>query len=198
MSTPAIYERIYAAAEPYWNTRENHVHVPAAYLICQELLESYPEADEAIVLPAILLHDVGYMEVPEDEQLQGLAGAPTGWRPEVTRRHEIAGARIAGEILGDLGYDPERTARIQEIIDGHDSRLEVLSIEDAIVKDADKVWRFTEDGITISARWMSRPLDEFTFYIESKIDEWMLTEAGKAMAHQTLVESRVALGLSGD
>jgi HD superfamily phosphodiesterase len=190
----AAYEEIYAAAEPYWQTRENHVHVPAAYEICKELLAAFPEADEAIVLPAILLHDVGYMEVPEDEQLQGLAGAPTGWSPDVTRRHEIAGARIAGEILRDVGYDAERTRRIQEIVDGHDSRSEALSLEDAIVKDADKVWRFTEDGIRISAGWMEKPHDEFMDYIEARIDEWLLTEPGKAMAHETLARSRTALG----
>ncbi len=193
MSGTDVYERIYAAAEPYWQTRDNDVHVPGAYALCKELLASYPEADEAVVLPAILLHDVGYSEVPEDEQLKGLAGAPIGWDPEVTRRHEIAGARIAGELLRGLGYDEEKTRRIQEIIDGHDSRREALSLEDAIVKDADKLWRFTEDGIRISSDWMARSLEDFMAYVESKIDEWMLTDAGKRLAHETLARSREAL-----
>jgi HD superfamily phosphodiesterase len=196
MSPTAIYDRIYAAAEPYWQTRENDVHVPGAYALCKELLASYPEADEAIVLPAILLHDVGYSEVPEDEQLKGLAGAPVGWDPEVTRRHEVAGARIAGELLSELGYDEEKTRRIQEIIDGHDSRSEALSLEDAIVKDADKLWRFTEDGIRTSCAWMSRTPAEFMSYVESKIEEWMLTDAGKRLALETLARSRVAFGIS--
>jgi hypothetical protein len=140
---------------------------------------------------------VGYAEVPEDEQLQGLAGAPIGWKPDVTRRHEIAGARIAGEILHELCYDPERSARIQEIVDGHDSRAQAISLEDAIVKDADKLWRFTENGIRISAGWMSMPHEEFVGFLESRIDEWMLTEPAKAMARTTLARSRVALELPG-
>ena len=149
MRIEELTERIYAAAQPYWNTRENHVHVPESYELCKELLRSFPEADAGVVLPAILLHDVGYVEVPEDEQLKGLAGAPIGWEPDITRRHEVAGARIAGTLLRELGYDEERTALIQEIIDGHDSRSEAISLEDAIVKDADKLWRYSESGVRI-------------------------------------------------
>jgi HD superfamily phosphodiesterase len=192
--TGDVYDRIYATAAPYWNTRENHIHVPEAYALCRELLRSIPDADESIVLPAILLHDVGYHEVPEDEQLKGLAGAPIGWDPEITRRHEIAGARIAGELLRGVGYDEVRIARIQEIIDGHDSRTEALSIEDAVVKDADKLWRFTENGVRISSAWMSRSHEDFMAYVESRIEEWMLTDAGKRLARETLARSREALG----
>jgi hypothetical protein len=134
--------------------------------------------------------------VPEDEQLKGLAGAPVGWDPDVTRRHEIAGARIAGELLRALDYDEERTQRIQEIIDGHDSRAEALGLEDAIVKDADKLWRFTEDGIRISSAWMKRSYEEFTAYVEGKIDSWMLTDAGRRLAHETLARSRESLRIA--
>ena len=90
------------------------------------------------MLPAILLHDCGYFLVPEEDHLKGLAGAPIGWEADVTRRHEIEGARLAGEILGRVGYDRRRTELVQEIVDGHDSRAEALSLEDALVKDADK------------------------------------------------------------
>ena len=134
-------EQIYTLAEPYWQTRSNEVHVPGAYALAQRLLEAHPEADADIVLPAVLLHDCGYLLVPEEDHLKGLAGAPVGWEPDITRRHEIEGARIAGEILDQVGYDPVRIALIQEIIDGHDSRTSAVSLEDAIVKDADKLWR---------------------------------------------------------
>jgi HD superfamily phosphodiesterase len=192
--TEDFTERIYAAARPYWNTRENHVHVPEAYELCKELLRSFPEADSGVVLPAILLHDVGYVEVPEDEQLRGLAGAPIGWEPDITRRHEVAGARIAGELLRELGYDEERTALIEEIIDGHDSRAEAISLEDAIVKDADKLWRYSESGVRICSPWMGRSHTEFLNFVESRIDDWMLTEPGRRLARETLARTRVAVG----
>lgn len=37
--------------------------------------------------------------------------------------------------------------RAVAIIDGHDSRREALSLEDAVVKDADKLWRVTPHGL---------------------------------------------------
>ena len=193
LSATDVYDRIYAAAEPYWSTRSNHIHVPEAYALCKQFLTSFPEADEGIVLPAILLHDVGYFEVPEDDHMKGLAGAPVGWDPDITRRHEIAGARIATEILRGVGYDEEKTRHIVEIVDGHDSRPEPVSVEDAIVKDADKLWRFTENGVQITSGWMERSHGDFLDYVESKIDEWMLTEPGRELAHEILASTRAAL-----
>ena len=185
-------EQIYTLAEPYWQTRSNEVHVPGAYALAQRLLEAHPEADADIVLPAVLLHDCGYLLVPEEDHLKGLAGAPVGWEPDITRRHEIEGARIAGEILDQVGYDPVRIALIQEIIDGHDSRTEALSLEDALMKDADKLWRYTESGVRICSGWMARTPEDFMDFVESRIDDWLLTDAGRALARETLAESRCA------
>jgi HD superfamily phosphodiesterase len=185
-------EQIYALAEPYWQTRSNEVHVPGAYALAQRLLDAHPDADADVVLPAILLHDCGYFLVPEEDHLKGLAGAPVGWEPDITRLHEIEGARIAGEILGEVGYDPGRTARIQEIVDGHDSRTEALSLEDALVKDADKLWRYTESGVRICSGWMNRTPEDFMDFVESRIDSWLLTDAGRELARETLAESRCA------
>jgi HD superfamily phosphodiesterase len=186
-------DRIRELAEPYWQTRSNEIHVPEAYALARRLLESHPEADAAIVLPAILLHDCGYVLVPEEDHLKGLAGAPIGWEAEITRRHEIEGARLAGEILREVGYDPERTARIQEIVDGHDSRPEALSLEDALVKDADKLWRFTESGVRIAHVWMDRTPEAFMAYVESKIDVWLFTDTARRLARELLEASRGAL-----
>jgi len=192
--TAEVYDRIYAAAEPYWTVRATDVHTPISYAFAKELLRSFPDADAGIVLPAILFHDVGYGDVPEDDRVRGLVGAPVGWDPELTRRHEIAGARIAGEVLRDLGYDEERTRRVQEIIDGHDSREQAMSVEDAIVKDADKLWRYTDSGIRTSCGWMSMTHAAFMEYVESKIETWFLTEPGARLARETLAASRSRLG----
>jgi hypothetical protein len=69
-------------------------------------------------------------------------------------------------IYAELGYDPELTERIGAIVDGHDSRREALSLEDAIVKDADKLWRFTASGVRICRRWVGQERSVFTDYVE--------------------------------
>ena len=190
---PDRYARIYALAEPYWQTRSNEVHVPESYTLAQELLGAHPEADPDIVLPAVLLHDIGYMAVPSDDHLKGLAGAVKGWEPDITRRHEIQGAALAGEILGAVGWDPERTAAIQDIVDGHDSRTEAVSREDALVKDADKLWRYTESAVRICHRWMELTPEAYMDWVAAERERWLFTDTAREMARRELAASRAAL-----
>jgi HD superfamily phosphodiesterase len=190
---PDRYARIYALAEPYWQTRSNEIHVPESYALAQELLAAHPEADPEIVLPAVLLHDIGYMAVPPDDHLKGLAGAVKGWEPDITRRHEIQGAALAGKILAEVGWDAGRTAAIQDIVDGHDSRAEAVSREDALVKDADKLWRYTESAVRICHRWMELSPEAFMEWVGSEVDRWFFTEAARDIARRELAASREAL-----
>ena len=120
MST--LYDRIYKLAEPYWATRKNNLHVPSSYDFARRLLSFYPSADEDIVLPAVLLHDVGWKMVPEEKQRD--AFGPEVKDQETRRFHETEGVRIAREILASLAYDKEKTIEILSIIDGHDTRKE--------------------------------------------------------------------------
>ena len=190
---PDRYARIYALAEPYWQTRSNEIHVPESYALAQELLTAHPEVDPDIVLPAVLLHDIGYMAVPSDDHLKGLAGAVKGWEPDITRRHEIQGAALAGEILAGVGWDAGRTAAIQDIVDGHDSRAEAVSREDELVKDADKLWRYTESAVRICHSWMELTPEAFMEWVGSEIDRWFFTAAARDIARRELAASREAL-----
>jgi HD superfamily phosphodiesterase len=189
----ARYARIYALAEPYWQTRSNEIHVPGAYALAQELVAAHPQADPDVVLPAILLHDIGYMAVPAEDHLKGLAGAVKGWEPDITRRHEIQGAALAAEILSSVGWDRGRIAAIADIVDGHDSRAEAVSLEDQLVKDADKLWRFTESAVRICHVWMELTPEGYMEWVGSEIDSWFFTPAARELARRELDRSRMAL-----
>jgi hypothetical protein len=187
-----IYAEIYRLSKPYWQTRSNDIHLPMAYEYAKALLREYPQADDAIVLPAILMHDNGYMNIPDDIKLAGLSGSPKGWDPNITRLHEIEGVKIAGQILGGLGYAADKIAAIQKIIDGHDSIKTAHSLEDALVKDADKLWRNTCISINITRFWHQRQPAEYLDYLEQSIDQWMLTGFARALAWQQMRTSRQA------
>jgi hypothetical protein len=187
-----VYDQIYGLAEPYWQTRSNEIHVPESYRLAKELLAAEPEADAAIVLPAILLHDIGYAAVPAEDHLRGLAGSP-GWEAEITRRHEVEGARMAGEILELVDYDPERIRVICDIVGGHDTRDESVSLEDAIVKDADKLWRFTESGVRTCHSWIDKTPAEFVAWLEPRIESWFFTDAARELARSSLAHSRAVV-----
>jgi HD superfamily phosphodiesterase len=189
MST--IYDKIYRKAEPYWATRKNDHHIPSSYDYARRLLRSHPSADEDIVLPAVLLHDVGWKMVPEEKQL-GAFGPEI--KDEETRRfHEKEGARIAREILASLYYDEEKTLAILSIIDGHDTREEPLSLNDKLVKDADKLWRFTPYCVEISYRHFGFELEEYMDWLSHRIEEWFWTAEAKAMARESLSRARKEL-----
>ena len=189
MST--LYDRIYKLAEPYWATRKNHLHVPSSYDFARRLLSFYPTADEGIVLPAVLLHDVGWKMVPEEKQRD--AFGPEVKDHETRRFHETEGVRIAQEILASLDYDTAKTAEILSIIDGHDTRKEPLSLNDKLVKDSDKLWRFTPYCVKIAHRHFGFELKEYIHWLGERIEEWFFVSESKAMAREALNQAKKEL-----
>ncbi|MET4146855.1 HD domain-containing protein [Arthrobacter sp. UYEF21] len=142
---------IWELAASLLKVRDNDAHTLYAFGIAVALLDTHPEADAAVVLPAIMLHDIGWSQVRASEVLQAIA--PGGGRPDLVLLHEKEGPRLAAGILAEAGYDPTKVPASLDIIDGHDSRREALSLEDAIVKDADKTWRLSPHGIDTVMDW---------------------------------------------
>ncbi|MCX5811778.1 MAG: HD domain-containing protein [Proteobacteria bacterium] len=183
-----IHDKIYDMAKPFLDTRKNDIHIFLSLMFARQLLEHYPEADEDIVLPAVILHDVGWKIVPEDKQ-SGAFG-PNTKDTETRRIHEIEGARIAGEILRSLDYNEIKIDEITAIIDGHDSRKEALSLNDSLVKDADKLWRFTRIGVDIDHARFGIDRDSYLAYLGSIIEQWFMTSVAADMAREALNETR--------
>ncbi len=180
-----IYTQIIEACQPYWTVRDNDKHIPGSYAFARKLLDNYPNADAMIVLPAILMHDNGYANVPPETLLAGLTDSPNGFNADITRLHEIEGAKIARSILIKLHFDSEKIETICEIIDGHDSRKDALSLEDKLVKDSDKLWRFTAEAAVVAGQgWMGREPLEFLDYCLSKLEGWMFLEESVELAKE--------------
>jgi HD superfamily phosphodiesterase len=188
----AIYDIIHEKAKPYLDTRQNEIHIDLSYAFARRLLSCYTDADEEIVVPAILLHDVGWKAVPE-EKLSNAFG-PKAEDSESLRLHEVEGARIAGSILNSLNYDGEKTKEILSIIEGHDSRRESLSLNDALVKDADKLWRFTPTGVKIDHVRFGIERETYLDFLGTTIDTWLFTPEGRAVAREALDEAMAASG----
>lgn len=170
---------IWEQAREHLRVRNNDTHTLYAYGIARALVALVPGADEAVVLPAILLHDTGWSTVPDHEILEAIA--PGGGRPDLVRQHEVEGARIATEVLTELGHPAEVIARVTAIIDGHDSRHEALSVDDACVKDADKLWRVTPHGIRIVCGWFGLTRDESLRITSARVQSSLFTDEARAM-----------------
>ncbi|MEO8263399.1 MAG: HD domain-containing protein [Pseudolysinimonas sp.] len=171
---------IWKAALPLLGVRNNDGHSLYAYGMARALLLRIPEARERIVLPAILLHDIGWSTVADDLILEAIA--PGGGRHDLVVHHERVGASLAREILERLGIDAGDVEEITAIIDGHDTRADAISIEDAIVKDSDKLWRLTPHGIRTVQGWFSLTEEEALRLCCVRVHDRLFTEAARAIA----------------
>lgn len=174
------HARIWERAKGYLTVRDNDSHTLYAYGLARALVACHPAADPEVVLPAILLHDVGWSQVPPDEILLGIA--PGSNRPDLVLLHEREGARIAREILQEVGHDAGRTEQIVTIVDGHDSRKEALGLDDSLVKDADKLWRITPHGVDTVMDWFGLDRRQATVLIRSRVHDHLFTDAARTMA----------------
>ena len=106
--------------------------------------------------------------------------------PEWNRVHEVEGAKIAGDILRKVNYHEDKILEIQEIIKGHDSRKEPISLNDSVVKDADKLWRYSEVAIRGIQMGFGLTFEECIERLRNNLEPWFLTKSGKKMAAEEI------------
>ncbi|MBW6486583.1 MAG: HD domain-containing protein [Syntrophobacterales bacterium] len=182
----ADYTHIFKLAQPYLNVRRNDIHTEIVYRSACRLLESEP-GDPSIIIPAVICHDIGWSQVPEELHLK--AFGPNS-DPALTRLHEIAGAKLARDILLAIAYEPKKSVEIIAIIEGHDTRSTALSASDKIVKDADKLFRFDKSGMEIDANRFQIKITNHANWLEQQIEKWFFTETGKKLAQEALARFR--------
>jgi hypothetical protein len=181
-------------ARPFLDVRNNDEHTLVAYGVAKMLLKELPEAREAVVLPAILLHDVGWKRVPQDLLLQAIGRNPS--RPDLVRDHELYGVEIAREILERHRPEGVDIDAVLAIIDGHDTTRQAKTLEDAVVKDADKGWRTTPHGMAIIRGWYGWSVEEYIDMVTVVSNPRLLTAPGRAMAEGFTAALRAQQSLS--
>ncbi|MBI5017616.1 MAG: HD domain-containing protein [Deltaproteobacteria bacterium] len=186
----AFDREVFERARPYLRTRHNEAHTVISHGFALRLLAE-ETGDPDVVRPAILLHDVGWSRVPEDRQLSAFGPSPTD--PELTRVHEREGAAMAAEILRTLGCPETLVGEVAEIVAGHDTRLESLGPSDALVKDADKLFRLSGEGFPIDCGRFGLDPDEHLRWLEERVDRWFFTETAKRIALEELAARRCEL-----
>lgn len=170
---------IFRSALPFLETRKNKPHTYLAYQYALDLLKHETGRPE-IVEPAVILHDVGWSTISETEQLT--AFGPIVKNSSLQRKHEIEGVAIAERILSNLNWEQHLMSKILDIIDGHDTTRQARSLEDAIVKDADKLWRVSKIGFQTDAqRFKTQPVS-YIKYLREAAHGWFLTGRGRKIA----------------
>ncbi len=190
--------RLLEAAGPYLTVRGDQEHIRISHLMACKLLD-LEGGDRRLAEPAIILHDVGWSAL-KPEEIKGSFGLKAkGERARrMNRRHEVAGVEIAGNILREMDYDPSLTKKILKIIDHHDSGLDADSLEEKIVKDADKLWRYTTDGFWVEKERQGVTAEELYLHRTAKIEEWFFLDSSRTMALEELQGRRVEIDSGRD
>ena len=194
-TTPAAIEQLDAlwkAVVHETRTRGNDIHLPISLAFAERLCRAYPEADAELVRVATLLHDTGWAHVDESRIIsEGFAG---DWRKAAIRyEHELQGCHVARRVLPGLGYSADFVERICEIIDGHDTRPVARSLEDALMRDADRLWRFDQAGIALASSWFAMDPATYTDRLATEIVPELITQAAHDMAAADLNRSNALL-----
>ncbi|GAB4273074.1 MAG: HD domain-containing protein [Pararhodobacter sp.] len=188
----ARYDAVWRAAEPYMRARKNDVHIPLSFNWCVKLLAHFPEADADVCLLAILLHDIGWWAIDMDEIIEQGFRSENILQSNVRYRHEAEGVRLATQVLRDTGWSDAIIAQVCEIIDGHDTRPEPRHLNDRIVRDSDKLWRYEVTGTAVGCDWFGETPAQNCDRNERMLPTFE-TEPGRAMATAALAETRKAL-----
>ena len=193
-ATPASggLDALWKAVVHETRTRGNDIHLPISLAYAERLCRAYPSADAELVLVAVLLHDTGWAHVDESRIIsEGFAG---DWRKAAIRyEHEQQGCEVARRVLPGLGYGAGFIERVCEIIDGHDTRPVAYSLEDALMRDADRLWRFDQAGIALASSWFAMDPATYTDRLAVEIVPELITQAAVDMATADLHRSNALL-----
>jgi len=189
---PDRYDAVWRRAEPYMRARKNDIHVPLSFAWAQRLLDAHPDADRDVVSLGILLHDIGWYSIDMEDIIEKGFSGPNMLQSDVRYLHESEGVRLAQPVLRDAGWSDTVIAQVCEIIDGHDTRSEPRHMNDRLVRDADKLWRFEVTGIAVACDWFKTTPRGYADRLEAQ-KSTLETEAGRLWATETLAASRRAL-----
>lgn len=193
------FQRIWELALPYQDKRDDAGH---AMIVTENALElqKIEEANEDIVVPAAILHDIGWSQMPKNEVMKLFSPLTTDSEILHLRlMHQHLGAHLAKKILADVSYPQNLTYQIVEIITEHDTRTSFLSLEDNVVRDADKLWRFSKQGFWCDVLRMSLPPKDILKNLENKIEQlgFLSLQSSKAIALQEAKQRKREIHMKG-
>lgn len=141
-----IFEKIWELALPYQDKRDDKEHAEITTSYALRLLES-EEGNENVIVPAIILHDIGWSQLTNDEKMAIFDHSATkDEKLGVRYKHQDASVNLGKDILNQINYPQTLIEEILDIISQHDTREGFISQNEGLVRDADKLWRFSKTG----------------------------------------------------
>ena len=186
MDWTEFIRELFRLAAPYLKQRGDLPHAQVSHRYALRLLEA-EGGESSIVEPAVILHDVGWSHLTP-LQIRIAFGVRAGGEEaeRLNRIHELEGAAIARQVLQSLNYNPQWIERIAFLIERHDSGDQADSLEEKLVKDADKLWRFSPFGFWNEIERQGLDRNELYRFLLARYRGWFFTQTALKLAEEEL------------
>jgi HD superfamily phosphodiesterase len=186
MEWSQFIQELFRLAEPYLAVRKDLPHARISHQYSLRLLQA-EGGNHRVVEPAVILHDLGWSKLTPEEIKMAFGVRISGEEAErLNRIHEIEGAGLAGQLLQSLHYDPALIEEITVMIQRHDSGNHPQSLEEKLLKDSDKLWRFSAFGFWNELeRQGLEPLELYRF-LEARRSGWFYSPTALSLAEEEL------------
>lgn len=179
-----IFKQIWKKAELMQDLRDDKGHAKIVTGFAEKLCNIF-KANEMIVTPTAILHDIGYYGMDKNILKNLMVGKLS--KEEIKRikdEHMKKGAELAENILKKLNYNPKFVKIIVNIIKNHDSEGVGFSIEEKIIRDADKLWRYSKEGFDLDVKRRNCKSIEWYNYLLKNLEKenYFQTEEAKKIA----------------
>jgi len=154
-----------------------------------------------VVIPSLILHDVGWSRVDFSDFMT----APAEAKKDVdsVHLHMRYGTQIASDILNDLGWDLTLIQRITSIIAVHDIPEKVMALDDhnaTLVFEADwldKYFPARQQRYFREVRDQAA-LDQIREILETNKSQWFRTRTSKELLTRIMAGEKIGAGLYAD
>jgi len=147
-----IFNEIRRKSNHMQDLRDDTGHAEIVTSFAQKLCKIFG-ADEDVVIPAAILHDIGYYEMDNNLVREMMAKKLSEEQEEKIKiEHMERGVKFAEQILNEVNYEPKLINKIIGIIQRHDLNDACHSVEEKIVRDADKLARFSKIGFYVDIK----------------------------------------------
>ncbi len=183
-----IFQQIWDLAWPYQDKRDDKGHAESSLNFANRLV-GLEKGNEDVVIPAVILHDVGWSQLPRKRRFLIFKKNTTEEEKLPVRlQHQKESVRLAGDILSKVDYPPDLTEKILEIISQHDTREGFISRDEGLARDADKLWRFSKTGyqVGVARGYDTGQVRYDRFKAELNKPDYFFSEAAKRIASEEL------------
>jgi len=164
--------------------RPGDVEHTRAVLAYGKVLLANEGGDPLVVIPTLILHDVGWGRVDFSDFIAAPAGAKKD--VESINLHMRCGARIASDILNDLRWDSMLIQRITAIIAVHDNLEQLQALNDlsaTLVFEADWLDKFSPARQERYFRIVrnQEAIEELRQFLDENKSRWFRTKTAKRL-----------------